>query len=310
MTKSHIDKIEQRLGEMIVKADGQRTVTVADAKRSCRVKACDRTILDKLHERNIYMRIMREKPILTEQDIVERYDFANKGKRASYWTSHIHLHMDCKLFKVCLNQKARSYIKRARVKGAYRKPGQGLDQGYTKPPKKLKFTTGAKGVHVLAGVGQKKVLLWHYLDTNWCGKVAAEAYRGPVAKALKKTYPLRTTFNVLEDNDPTGFQSKKGLKAKEEVKINEFAIPKRSPCLNVCDYALWDEVNRCMREQEARWKGKKDTREEFLERLRKTAFSLPESVVKKMVQGMKPRCERLYTAKGGNIEEGVKKKQL
>ena len=110
VTKSHIDKIEQRLGEMIVKADGQRTVTVADAKRSCRVKACDRTILDKLHERNIYMRIMREKPILTEQDIVERYDFAKeyKGKRASYWTSHIHLHMDCKLFKVCLNQKARS----------------------------------------------------------------------------------------------------------------------------------------------------------------------------------------------------------
>ena len=148
------------------------------------------------------------------------------------------------------------------------------------------------------------------MKTNWCGKVAAEAYRGPVAKSLKKAYPLRTTFNVLEDNDPTGFQSKKGLEAKEEVKINEFTIPKRSPCLNVCDYALWDEVNRRMREQEAKWKSKKETREEYLARLKKTALALPEGVVQKMVRGMKARCERLYTAKGGHIEEGVKKKEF
>ena len=43
-----------------------------------------------------------------------------------------------------------------------------------------------------------------------------------MAKALKKAHPERTTFNVLEDNDPTGFQSGKGLKAKAEVKIKEF----------------------------------------------------------------------------------------
>ena len=209
-----------------------------------------------------------------------------------------------------MNKKARAYIKRTRVKGAYRKLGQGLNQGYTKASKKLKFNIGAKGIHVLAGVGQKKVLLWHYFETNWCGKVAADAYRGPVAKALKKAYPLRTTLDVLEDNDPTGFQSNKGLKAKEELKINEFTIPKRSPCFNVCDYALWDEVNRCMREQEAKWKNKKETREEYVERLEKTALALSESVVQKMVRGLKARCERLYIAKGGHIEEGVKKKEL
>ena len=150
-----------------------------------------------------------------------------KDKPASYCTRHLHPRIDCKLFKVCLHKSARAYIERSRLKGAYRKPGQGLNQGYTKASKKLKFNTGAKGIHVLAGVGQKKVVLLHYFETNWCGKVAAEAYRGPVAKALKKAYPLRTTFNVLEDNDPTGFQSNKGLKAKEELKINEFNIPKK-----------------------------------------------------------------------------------
>ena len=87
---------------MIVKADGQRLVTVADAKRSCRVKACDRTVLDKFHKRNIYMRNMREKPVLTQQEIADRFEFAMEyeGKPASYWTSHVHLHIDCKLFKI------------------------------------------------------------------------------------------------------------------------------------------------------------------------------------------------------------------
>ena len=62
-----------------------------------------------------------------------------------------------------------------------------------------------------------------------------------------------------------------------------------------------------MRAQEAQWKEKKETREHFLERLKKTATSLPPSVVQKMVRSMKARCARLYKAKGGNIEEGVKK---
>ena len=32
-----------------------------------------------------------------------------------------------------------------------------------------------------------------------------------------------------------------------------FEIPKRSPCLNVCDYFLWAEANRRMREQEKKF---------------------------------------------------------
>ena len=46
------------------------------------------------------------------------------------------------------------------------------------------------------------------------------------------------SWTVLEDNDPTGFKSTAGKNAKRESKIKVFAIPKRSPDLNVCDYAL------------------------------------------------------------------------
>ena len=80
-------------------------------------------------------------------------------------------------------------------------------------------------------------------ETDWHGGVAAAMYKGPVSKALHKAYPSKRSFRVLEDNDPSGFKSSKGVKAKEEVKIAAFDIPKRSPDLNVCDYALWKEVN-------------------------------------------------------------------
>ena len=82
----------------------------------------------------------------------------------------------------------------------------------------MKFNSGALDAHVLAGVGQKKVLVWHYLEDGEArsGSVAAAAYRGPISKALKKAYPDRTTFNILEDNDPSCFQSRKGQEAKAE----------------------------------------------------------------------------------------------
>ena len=82
-------------------------------------------------------------------------------------------------------------------------------------------------------------------------------------------------------------------------------IPKRSPCLNVCDYFLWAVINRRMRVQERKYpSGKRETRKGFLAWLRRTALSLPTSVVSAAVGDMKRRCSRLLAADGGNIEEG------
>ena len=92
---------------------------------------------------------------------------------------------------------------------------------------------------------------------------------------------------------------------KEDEKMKVFEIPKRSPCLNVCDYFLWAEVNRRMREQEKKFTaGKRESRNAFLSRLRRTALSLPSDVVSAAVGDMKRRCSRLLAADGGNIEEG------
>ena len=303
LKESQVTSLANKLDGMIKKAAGKKQVTVGMLKRSARSKVGERTILNALHARNIYFRKMREKPVLTETDIKDRKVFAARyrSKPRAWWTSHLHLTIDVKFFKSYLNGKARDHAAAARVKGVYRAPGQGLDSGYVTSGKRFKQNTGAKGVNILAGVGQDRVLVWEQLpDNKWGGGVAASMYKGPVLRALKRAYPARASFNVLEDNDPSGFKSNKGIEAKKGCGIVAFQIPKRSPVLNVCDYALWDEINRRMRRQEERWpKSKQESRPEYLRRLRRTAMNLPKAFTRKSLQDMKRRCCRLHIAKRG-----------
>ena len=117
-------------------------------------------------------------------------------------------------------------------------------------------------------------------------------------------------LQVLEDNDPTGFKSAKGINAKKRCKIVPFAIPPRSPDLSVCDYALWAPINRSMRLQERKWPlSKRETRKEYIARLHKTAKALPKSFIDRAIGDMARRCERCYQAKGGHFEEGGRSKR-
>eukprot|EP00974_Lingulodinium_polyedra_P062471 6031038-Lingulodinium_polyedra.AAC.1 len=60
------------------------------------------------------------------------------------------------------------------------------------------------------GVGGGQVLVWHTIDGKWSGAKAAEVYSDVVQPALRARYPRTRKFCILEDNDPTGNQSKKG----------------------------------------------------------------------------------------------------
>lgn len=270
-----------------------------------------RTITKALHKRNIRFRKLREKPILTTQDIKARKDFAAAyaGKTSTWWQQSIHLHIDVKHFAIYLNGKGRRYVAQVGTRGAYRGLGEKFAKGTVKPNPKLKYNPGVRGVKVLAGVGDDRVLLWHFIESRWNGGVAAAMYKGPVLGALRKAFPSKRCFRVLEDNDPSGFKSSKGIAAKEEAKITPFEIPKRSPDLNVCDYALWKEVNKRMRLQEKSWPdSKKETRGEFMARLRRTAMRLPSSFIGRAIGDMKNRCEKLQAAEGYYIEEGGRRK--
>ena len=305
LSEAQVDSLEKRLMSMVKEANGTKEITVQMLQRRSRCKASLNTIRARLHERGIYFYGMRLKPLLTNADIAERYHFGRKykGKPASWWKKFIHLIIDVKFFPVYLNGKARCHAAQSGCRGAYRRAGEGLSDGYVKPNPKLKYNTGANGVHVLAGVGRGKVLLWEYLGGRWNGDEAARLYEGPMKSALQKAYPGRSRFRVLEDNDPSGFKSRKGIAAKARAGIETFDIPRHSPQLNLCDYWLWRAVNTRMREMEQGWAhARKEGRDAYLRRLKRTAMSLPADEINRSFGSMKRRCQDLCSAKGGQIE--------
>jgi hypothetical protein len=309
LTEAEVDYLERRLDELIRKANGEYHITAAILKSKTRCKASEATIQRELHKRNIYFRKNREKPLLTEADVKERYAFSKKwrGKTSAWWNRVIKGYIDGKWYKVYLTQAMRSLAAKHTTWGSYRSPGKGLDGAYVKPKKEYKKNnTGAKSSLVMAGVGNGKVLMWHTVPSGrWSGQAAADMYEKALRPCLEKAWVSKGRFTVLEDNDPTGFKSTKGREAKERARIDVFQIPPRSPDLSVMDYAIWKEVNRRMRSQEQTWKGKRrETREQYLSRLRKTALRLPASFIKKSIGDMARRCERLYQAKGSYFEEG------
>ena len=181
-----------------------------------------------------------------------------------------------------------------------------MNGGYVKPKKSLKYNTGATSALVMAGVCCGRVAMWHCVPNGrWSGEAASNMYGGPLKKALTKTWPTKRTWRVLEDNDPTGFKSNKGKAAKVSAHIEPLEISRRSPDLSLCDYALWQEINRRMRQQELTWpKTKREARQDYFLRLKRTALRLSKSFLEKSVGDMRRRCQLLYKAKGYHFEEG------
>ena len=127
----------------------------------------------------------------------------------------------------------------------------------------------------------------------------------PIPRGLRRSWPSKRSFSVLEDNDPSGFKARAGVQAKVAVNIKAFEIPKRSPDLNVLDYAIWAAINRKMRRQERSFpRARKETRAEHIARLRRVAQSLTPVFIDRAIGDMRRRCQLLFKRQGGLFEEG------
>ena len=307
LTKKDVTMLVRRLKAMIKQANGRREVTLGMLKKATRCKANLKCIRKNLHQRGIRFRRLREKCLLKKSDVKARCLFAQqyKDKTAEWWLKNVDFHWGLKNFPVYTSSEGRDHAARREVRGAYRKRSEGLEEWYVVQPKNLRYNPGVRSCRIAAGVGKGGVLLWHEIKGAWTGAKAAELYAGPVKNALIAANPRKRRHTVLEDNDPTGFKSKLAAKAKAASKLTVFAIPPRSPDLNVCDYALWQQVTRNMRRQEKKFKkSKRESRAEYVDRLRKTAKRLSVNFVRSAIMDMRRRCQRLFAAKGRHFEEG------
>ena len=307
LSEAEVDATIKCVERMVDEARGRKEVTLHQIHRESGCKASCRTLARALRKRNIKFHRLRSKPLLTDTDIEERLKFARKYRRHDgvWWEKHIHMHIDVKHFQVFLHAGARTVAASRRIRGVYRLPGQGLGRAYVRADKRLQYNPGARGVQVLAGVGKGKMLVWQYIEGAWNSETAANIYKGPIRNALKKAYARQKSWRVLEDNDPAGFKSGAGRAAKRSSRIKEFNIPKRSPDLNVLDFAIWAEINKRMRKQEERFpEDKLETRSQYLARLRRTALRLPRRFISRSIRNMQRRCVRMADAKGLHFEEG------
>ena len=202
---------------MLAKAKNSAEVTAGALKRRMRLKSSLKTLHRAFWARGVYLRPMYEKPTLTYDDKQARIAVAKKFKNrsAQQWAKAPDAIFDNKVFQVYTTGKARIMAGRRRMRGTYRKRSSALAAAHVKPSKALKQNTGARSVMIACAVGSGRVLMWHEVKGAWNGDAAAAMYAGPLSTSLKKSAPRKRAWDVMEDNDPSGYKSRKAVAAKE-----------------------------------------------------------------------------------------------
>ena len=309
ITEVVFKKLEKALEKLLKKADAEWEVSVGAVMALAGVTTSEKTVLEAFHERGIWFRPLREKPILTEADVAKRVVFTaeNRNRPKESWVTKPHAVIDNKHFVLYRKRADRNEAARRKVRGGYRPRNQGPKPYLVKRKKNQKYP--APGVQVTAAVIKGKIRVFDFVKGNWGAAKAAQMYKGVLLRALRRSFPEHAArrnakWCVLEDNDPAGYKSAGGKAAKKEANIVSMDLPPRSPDMNVLDYSLWSAINSAMRLQERSFrKNKKESKEQYMARLKKTALGLPRAQVEKAVMDMRRRVRAIYDADGGLIIE-------
>ena len=221
-----------------------------------------------------------------------RFGTRNAKKTKVYWKTKAAF-MDNKGYAWYTSRKARKVARSMRKRGTYRLRSEGRQ--YSVPSRK-KHRQSSMSVKVLCVVGAGKIRVWRTYK-KWGGDAYANMVKRHINRALKLADG--TKMDLYRDNDPSGYESRKGKKAEENSKINVKPLPVGSPDVMPLDFTLWDAVDRDMKADEKEWpEDKTETYEEFEARLKKTAMALPSTVIEKACLSMHRRCRELKRTGG------------
>ena len=286
--------------KLIRKANNQYQVTyehiVEDAWPRLTGEPCQRVCENALRERGVGYMKPREKVYLSDKDAKKRWALALEWVKfdKTFWTKRVHAFIDHKKFPLPLTKEQRERYRQRKISGHLRKRAEGMDRGCTKPRGRSSYVF-LPTVNIGAAVCDDRIICWHEEGKKWNGSVAEAFYRGPLIKSLKRKWGDRRSFTVIEDGDRKGYQTKKCIKAKAELKIKSMVLPPRSPALMPLDYALWERIEKIMNEGAPTGH---ESHVAFTKRLKKVARSLPKAWVRSKVLQMKENLEGIIEAKG------------
>ena len=155
-------------------------------------------------------------------------------------------------------------------------------------------------VSVCSGVSNGRIVMWRFLPKAWDAKEAVALYRGPILNALKKHRGVKSSYTILEDNDPAGYKSGKAVSEKKRLRVRATPWPKYSPDLRPLDFSLWGAIVRRMA---AKAPAEPEDEGAFKTRLRRVAVRLSPALVRKAVHAIPKRMKSVVAAGGQNIRE-------
>lgn len=295
--KGDVRNLDQTRRKLIVKANNEYQVEYKHVIKEAGLakKASQRVCADALRSQGVAFRTPRHKIGISEADAKVRLA---KGKvwlkrPTKYWSTKVHGYSDAKSFPLPLTPAQRIKFRQTLITGHLRKPGEGLDKGFTKAREKHSFL-GMPSVTISATVAKDKVIQWHEVSGNWNG-AAAKAMYEDLKPALVKTWGKRSRYTIVEDGDRKGNRSGKGIKAKALAHIHAQTLPPRTPSLMPLDYSIWTAIIKKVVQNAPK---RTETKAEFLVRLRKVAMNLPKGYVKSVIARMRGNIKALVDAQG------------
>ena len=283
---------------LLKRSDNDHQVLYADIQEEAGLSGvvCKRVCEDALRGEGVRFRKPRSKIYLTEEDAKRRKSTCESWLKhpPSFWSRNVHAYVDNKSWVMPLTPKQRRKYKQTLITGHLRKASEGTRRGCTKPRQQHSFL-GIPSATVTAAVAKDSVILWHVHEKPWNGQAAAETYQGPLLKALRRTWGMRTSYRIIEDGDRKGNQSKKGIDAKVKAGIYAMVLPPRTPSLMPLDYAIWKAIDNKVVRSAPRGT---ETKHAFLARLARCAKSLPRGFVQRQIHRMKRNIQAIVDAGG------------
>ena len=296
LTKADVRKLLQVRKRLIKQAKGGKRIRYCDVfeEAALETQVSPRTMENIMRQQGVRFRPSRAKVYLSEKDAKTRLVMMQKWikKPAKFWTHEVHAFMDNKGWPLPLTPKQRAKSNATKVTGHLRFANEGTSQGFTRPRVAHSFL-GIPSANIVAAVAKDRVIMWHECGRKWNGAVAAGVYKGPLSKALRRVWGKRKFYKIVEDGDRKGYQSIKAIQAKFEVRVKSMVLPPRTPSMMPLDAVIWTRIDEKM--QKTAPEGK-ETREDFMARLKHCAKTLSRRFVARSIARTKENIQAIIDA--------------
>lgn len=237
----------------------------------------------------------RQKGLLNEADRWKRVQYAKKVRKdhpTSIWTEGIGFYLDGVNFVYKTRPNEQSCSPRKKV---WRRRNEGLRPGCV--AKGRKEGTGLNVVRLMVAVayGKGVIICEEYKKLN--GAYFADFVKRNFINMFGAADKDHVKY-FLQDGDRSQ-NSKAAKEAMKRVKAEVFHIPAKSPDLNPIEN-LFHLANKELRKSSKTIS--RETREEFLLRIRRTLHSIPIQTIDKTIDSMDKRIGMIIKARGQRIK--------